>query len=334
MLIDGDNDIADDIRKALEGGNEPEPVVVDDDPVAAEETTVEEAETPSEGRERGPDGKFVAKPAETEQDAAIEPVKATEAPQESIRVPAGWSPAAKAKFGGLDPDIQKEILKRERDISVAIEGKANELKRYAPLEDVLAPRRAVWAAQGMDEAQAIKTLLAAQDLLERDPKQGLEFLAKSYGVSLAQTQGQPQEAAQPQGNSPQNEQLLARLGQLEQQLQAAQTAPLVSQVEAFFSDPNNLYAENVRGRMANLLNTGEARDLADAYEKACWMDPEIRPLLQTPQIVKDPAHVAKAKAAAVSVTGSPAQPRSAPANANSSIEDDIRNALSELSGAA
>jgi len=331
MLDNVEDDIAGDIRKAL-AGDEPAETVVD--PVLEEpvELPEEQEEKTSEGRERGPDGKFVAKPAETAQDTT-EQQAATETPQESIRPPASWSAAAKAKFATLDPDVQREVLKREQDVEKGFRDRANELKRYQPLEDILAPRRALWAAQGLDETQAIKTLLAAQDLLEKNPQQGLEFLAKSYGVSLAQPQGQP-DTAQPQGNSPQYDQLLAKFSQLEQRLQEAQSAPVVSQVESFFSDPKNLYAENVRQDMAVLLREGRAKDLPEAYEMACWMRPDIRPLLQTPQVTKDPAQVARAKAAAVSVTGSPAQPRTPATNANSSIEDDIRASLAELSGQA
>lgn len=334
MLDSGDDDIAGDIRRALEGDSEPQAEKVE---VAAEaeipvEIVEEEPEKADDGRVRGADGKFIAKQAETVQDTT-EQQPETGTPQESIRPPASWSAAAKAKFATLDPDVQKEVLKREQDVEKGFRDRANELKRYQPLEDVLAPRRALWAAQGLDETQAIKTLLAAQDLLEQDPRKGLEFLAKSYGVSLAQPQGQAPEP-QPQGNSPQYEQLLAKFSQLEQRLQEAQSAPVVSQVESFFADPKNLYAENVRSDMAVLLREGRAKDLPEAYEMACWMRPDIRPLLQTPQVAKVQDNVAKAKAAAVSVTGSPANARGASNNATGSIEDDIRKAYEELSGQA
>ena len=187
------SDMEDDIRAAMaevSGNAEPAPV---EEVVVAPEAIITEAEPapegdekPSDGRERGPDGKFIAKQPETVQDTPDQPSEAVADPavKLAIRAPASWSPAAKATFDALPDEAKQAIAKREQEIDHGLRRKSEEVKRYEPLEQIIAPRRAVWAAQGMDEASAIKTLLAAQDLLERDPKQGLEFLARSYGVSI------------------------------------------------------------------------------------------------------------------------------------------------------
>jgi hypothetical protein len=338
------SDMEDDIRAAMAevSAATPEPAPVEEVVVAPEavieaEPAQDDAEKAADGRERGPDGKFIAKQPETVQDATDQPSEAVADPAAklAIRAPASWSPAAKATFDKLPPEVQQAVAKREQEIDHGLRRKSEDLKRYEPLEQLIAPRRALWAAQGMDEASAIKTLLAAQDLLERDPRQGLEFLARSYGVNLnsAQPQGQAPQP-QPQGNSHQDPELLARLSQLEQRLQEAQTAPVVSQVESFFADPANLYAENVRSDMAVLLREGRAKDLPEAYEMACWMRPDIRPLLQTTQVQAAPAQdkAAQARRAAVSVTGSPGQ--TGIRKSNGSIEDDIRAAFEEVAGTA
>jgi hypothetical protein len=341
------SDMEDDIRAAMAevSGNAPEPDAAPvEEVVVAPEAIITEAETPpdegekaADGRERGPDGKFIAKQPETVQDTPDQPLK-VETPQESIRPPASWTPASKAKFATLDPDIQKEILKRETDVEKGFRERSLREKAYEPLEQLIAPRRAQWAAQGMDEASAIKTLLAAQDLLEQDPRKGLEFLARSYGVSLNTAQphqGQPRQAQPAPDSHPEIAALKQQLQVLQTQIQTAQTAPIVSQIEAFQNDPANLYFENVRDDMAVLLNNGKASDLKEAYEMACWMRPDIRPLLQTPQ--PSPASVnqdkaVKARAAAVSVTGSPGKPPIP--KSNGSIEDDIRAAFEEVAGSA
>jgi hypothetical protein len=344
MLDNEEDDIADDIRKAL-AGDDGAADVPDPAPAAANEaddgedeeakTPAEGEEKPSDGRVRGPDGKFVAKATETGQDTPVTTETATEAPQEPIRVPPGWSPAAKAKFAGLDPDIQNEILKREKDFSVGLQDRTNALKRYEPLEQVLAPHRQKWAVAGVDEATAVKQLLAASDWLERDPATAIAYLAKQYGLGALPT-GTAQPQAQPESNG-QNPQLTAlqqELQDLKQQIASQSEAGLLSQIEAFKSDPKNLYFENVREDMAALINAGRAKTLEEAYDKACWMRDDIRPLLQTAQVTKDPANVQKAKAAAVSITGSPAQARVPQTNATSSIEDDIRAAILETQGQA
>jgi hypothetical protein len=339
------SDMEDDIRAAMAevSGIAPEPAPVEE--VAAPEAVIAEAETPhddgekaADGRVRGPDGKFIAKAPEMVQDTPDQPSEAVADPAAklAIRAPASWSPAAKATFDKLPPEVQQAVAKREQEIDHGLRRKSEEVKRYEPLEQVLAPRRAQWAAQGMDEVHAVKTLLAAQDLLEKNPMQGLEFLARSYGVNLntAQPQGQPYQAQPARDSHPEIATLKQQLQTLQGQIQEAQTAPIRSQVEAFFADPKYIYAENVRGPMAVLLNAGEAVDLDDAYWQACWKDPAIRPFLQTAQAPAAPVQdkAAQARRAAVSVTGSPGQTRIP--KSNGSIEDDIRAAFEEVAGAA
>ena len=339
------SDMEDDIRAAMAevSGNAPEPapveeVVVAPEAIIAEETPQDDGEKASDGRERGPDGKFIAKQPETAQDTTDQPSEAVAEPakQLAIRAPASWSPAAKATFDKLPPEVQQAVAKREQEIDHGLRRKSEEVKRYEPLEQLIAPRRALWAAQGMDEASAIKTLLAAQDLLERDPKQGLEFLARSYGVNLntAQPQGQPYQAQPARDSHPEIAALKQQLQVLQSQVQTAQTAPIVSQIDAFQNDPANLYFENVRDDMAVLLHNGKAADLKEAYDMACWMRPDIRPFLQTAQAPAVPMQdkAAQARRAAVSVTGSPGQ--TAIRKSNGSIEDDIRAAFEEVAGTA
>lgn len=341
------SDMEDDIRAAMAevSGNAPEPapveeVVVAPEAIIAEETPQDDSEKASDGRERGPDGKFIAKQPETAQDTTDQPSEAVAEPakQLAIRAPASWSPAAKATFDKLPPEVQQAVAKREQEIDHGLRRKSEEVKRYEPLEQIIAPRRAVWSAQGMDETTAIKTLLAAQDLLERDPKQGLEFLARSYGVNIAslsaQPQGQPYQAQPAPDSHPEIAALKQQLQVLQSQVQTAQTAPIVSQIDAFQNDPANLYFENVRDDMAVLLHNGKASDLKEAYDMACWMRPDIRPFLQTAQAPAVPMQdkAAQARRAAVSVTGSPGQ--TAIRKSNGSIEDDIRAAFEEVAGTA
>ena len=339
------SDMEDDIRAAMAevSGNAPEPapvgeVVVAPEAVIEAETPHDDSEKAADGRVRGPDGKFIAKAPEMVQDTPDQPSEAVADPAAklAIRAPASWSPAAKATFDKLPPEVQQAVAKREQEIDHGLRRKSEEVKRYEPLEQVLAPRRAQWAAQGMDEVHAVKTLLAAQDLLEKNPMQGLEFLARSYGVNLntAQPQGQPYQAQPARDSHPEIAALKQQLQVLQSQVQTAQTAPIVSQIDAFQNDPANLYFENVRDDMAVLLHNGKASDLKEAYEMACWMRPDIRPFLQTAQAPAAPVQdkAAQARRAAVSVTGSPGQTRIP--KSNGSIEDDIRAAFEEVAGAA
>lgn len=329
--MDEDQELENQIREAM---NTTEVPVEREEPV---ELPVEQgAPEGGEGeniRARGADGKFVAKEEESAQDASQEPEPA-EPPKEAIRPPAGWTPQAKAKFAALDPDIQKEVLKRERDFATGLEERTARVKRYEPLETLIAPHRDKWAMAGMDEVTAIGTLIGAHNVLETKPIDGIQHLMRAYNVSLAQLAGQPQQA-QPVAQQPQQDNaLLQRIAALESSIQAGQTATYQTQIEAFQADPKNLYFENVRDDMAALIQTGKAKDLPEAYEMACWMRPDIRPLLQIPQPAPDRARAEKARNAGSSVTGSPTTapvPALLPTNAADDIENDLRNAVHQLS---
>jgi hypothetical protein len=236
-------------------------------------------------------------------------------------------------------------MRREKDFDAgraSFEAKAATANK---IEELFSSRKAQMAIQGVSPIDMIQRLVAAQDILDRDPRAGIQALAQAYGINLGQFaqapgQQQPQQAQLP----PQLQQLFqdvqALKGTLTQQSQAqaqADSQRLSSEVQSFAAKPENLYYENVKGDMAALLRSGQANGLADAYEKATWAHPEIRPLLIRDQQAKAQAEaqaaasakVNKAKFAAGSVTGSPT-PGASPSqqsNSNTSVEDDVRAAF-------
>lgn len=339
MLVDNENDVDDmdaDIRAAYSEASGVVPPEPTDIKVKDATETIVEPEKAEKAVNRDETGKFVAKQAEPAQDNTEQP-KTVETPQESIRPPASWSAQAKADFAALPPHIQKEVSKREGDIDKGFRERAEQLKRYEPLEAAIAPHRQKWAVAGVDEATAVKQLLAASDWLDRDPVTALQHLARQYSVNIASL-GQPSQA-QPDGGAgqpqAQPDPVAKRLEALERQIAERDEQALGSQIEAFSANPANLYFENVKPAMAKLLSAGLATDLQDAYDQAVWANPTIRGILQSqnaPKPAVDPARTAKAKAASGSVTGSPGNgplPTS-----NGSIEDDVRLAFAQAGGRA
>lgn len=333
--LDDEDDIGADVRAAIEGGT-----TADVAPVEA--PTVDPAasvEEPSEGRERGPDGKFIAKPAEVVQPATVQPPQAgTEPSQEAIRPPVSWSATAKADFAQLPPHIQQEVLKREKDIEAGMAQWNPKGERLNKFEALFAPRKEKFALAGIDEFGAIQRLLAAQDYLERSPAEAIAYLAAQYNVALPGMQ-----QAQPQGPQvdPQVANLQARLDAFERQRQAetqeretAATQSAVSEWEAFRSDPANPYAENVRQEMHALLRAGHVQTLKDAYDRAVWANPETRSLLQ--KQVSAPVVPKVTQPAGLGVIGAPGL-GGQPANQgdpNASVEDDVRAAIASIRGRA
>lgn len=313
-----------------------------------------EAAKPAEGAQgapaRAPDGKFVKAPEqaqlspEPKPQAGVEPGSAP-----IIAPPASWSPAAKADFSKLAPHIQSEVLKREKDIEAGKAQWDQKAEKLNALDSILAPRRDAYTIKGLTDVQRVQALIAAEELLDRDPVTGIVALARQFGVDLrrfgAGAQGQP---AQPQPTMHPAIQQLANevntlksaLAQQQGQAQHAVQTQALSEVEAFRTDPKNLYFDNVRDDIVAMLQSGRAATLQEAYDRAVWSNPETRTLVA--QAAEDQRRAgmeqaARAKASAArhasgSIIGSPS-PGSSPAGAGpaASIRDELARAFSEAS---
>lgn len=263
---------------------------------------------------------------------------------ETIRAPASLPAALKAKFAELPQEWRDAFLKRDEDVNAAKtqwDTKAQRLNRF---DEIFAPRREKLQLAGLDEFQAVQSLLAAQDLLERDPVAGLQYLARTYGADLSTL------AAQAVGQQPAvaplldpTHPLVAQLNTLQRRLDAReqgdeqqQLALATNDIAAFKADPKNLYFDNVREQMVALLKAGQASSLADAYETACWMSPEVRPLLQQEAAAKaqsaqqqaaEAQRAAKAQRAAGSVVGAPGAAQAPAAGGSTgSVREDLEAA--------
>lgn len=302
---------------------------------------------------RDESGRFAkpGEPAQSPQDP--KPVDQQAAPGEPqaqagiIAPPSSWSATAKAEFAKLSPVIQQEVLKRERDMETGKAQWQQGAERLNRLDAVLRPRLERFRLAGVDEARAVETLFAAQDYLERSPVDALLYLGRQSGVdwrSLFQRlqggQGQPQQQVQalPPEIQHLTQQVQSLTNTVTQQQRAAQEGQLASHVQTvqqFAADPANIYFDNVKTRMSKLIREGDAKDLADAYQQACWADPEIRPLMlskqQTDQAAQtaaaNRAKVQQARNASVSVTGSPA-PGASPGGVRPAPKT-VRDALSD-----
>lgn len=337
MNLEADeDDIGADIRAAIEGRTTTEVAPIETPAIEAPAATEEAAD----GRVRGPDGKFVAKPAEVVQPATVQPPQAgTEPPQEAIRPPVSWSATAKADFAQLAPHIQQEVLKREKDIEAGMAQWNPKGERLNKFDALVAPYKNEFALSGLDEFAAVQSLLAAHQYLKSNPSEAIAHLARQYGAALPGAQ-----QAQPQGQpvDPQVANLQARLDAFERQRQAEtqqrETAELEAaraEWEAFRSDPAHPYAENVKREMHAFLNQGLAGNFTDAYEMATRANKETYAVLQNQQNVV-PMQPKVTQPAGLGVIGAPGlggQPANQ-ADPNASVEDDVRAAIALIRGRA
>lgn len=308
-------------------------------------------------------GRFAAKPEDKPESAPVEaaaqtpnpeePAKEPEAQAGAILPPRSWTPAAKAKFLTLDPDIQQEVLKREGDMEKGAAEWQTKAQKLKAIDDVVAPYREMLALNGTNEVQALGYLLNAQKIMTENPVGAIKHFMKQYGVTPqhlmdGQQQPAPQGGQPVQGLDPRLVQHIQDLTQRvygrdeQEQLQA--TASAQKMIEDFASDPKHMYFENVRDDMTILIQAGKASDLETAYDMAIWARKDTRELLQkqaaidVEQKAQAAKHAEAARKASGSLQGAPgrgAAPKSNPVTDGKShsqdVDADVRAAYKELS---
>lgn len=259
-------------------------------------------------------GKFTAKapetvepgvtPSEAKPDEPASPTIVGEAPV----APVSWPKDKAEAWNKLDPDARDYILKREAEVAKGFQTTAEKYKPFEELDRVLEPVKAKLQAEGLSPAQGIQRLLRAQDMLETNPVQAINWLARSYGVNLGQLTQQPpagQEQTQQPPADPRIESALSRVERLEREAQeraqrdaASFEQNLKADVEKFRASPEHPHFDDVKADMAALLSAGVVTDLKEAYEKAVWANPTARTKVLEDQRKADAAKAADAAAKA------------------------------------
>lgn len=274
----------------------------------------------------------------------VEPIVEEVEEKETIPAPQALSGAIKDKWSELPEDVRAEWSKRENDFHQAMTRHDGDLNMGREMKEVIAPYMATIQAEGGTPAAAVKDLLnTAYVLRTGSPHQKAEILrtvAQQYNIDMGQA-SQPQQQQNPELLHLQNE--IAQLRQsanpeyIKSQLQEEmESANMKAEVDTFAAKSENVYLEQVKPLMASLLNSGQAKDLQEAYDKACWSDPVIRASLlsaqKEEQEAKRKAEVKAKKHAAVSINGSPDLASPSARTNNLSLEDEIKQSMLEARG--
>lgn len=269
-----------------------------EDKVASPST---ESKTPVEadaGRVRGPDGKFAKADTKVEPDnnkiaadAKIGEAKVSDQTVTTgIQTPVSWSAAAKAEFSKLPLAVQEAVAKREMEVSQGFKQYGEKVKAFEAIERTLAPIMPKLQMQGMDGATYVSRLIAAERALEQNPAEAFKWLAQSYGFDLNQLAGQQPEQAyvDPEIASLRKElaELRSGITQSTQSTQMAVVNEVKQEIERFKSEtspdgtPKAEFWAQVEPVLRQMSQNGEIKDIASAYQEACWRNPEVRAILQ------------------------------------------------------
>ena len=260
-----------------------------------QETPEEATETPAAGL-RDAHGRFQSRQAPAEMEiTAVEP----EAPAEEITdqgenegeaeapapidTPASWSAEAKEIFAKLPLDAQKYIAQRESERETFLTQKSQEaatLKRqFEPLNQLIEPRRNVWASNGLSPEQAIGQLIGIAERATANPVEFIKQFASDNGIDLATMAQTPGNQGQPTELAP----VISEINSIKQQLHQEKLAGMNRQIEEFKAAPGHEHFEDVRKQMAALMRDGLATDMQTAYDMAVWANPTTRERLQKAQ---------------------------------------------------
>ncbi len=274
---------------------------------------------------------------------------------EPVTAPQSLSAEERKLFSTLPREVQEKWtereLKREKDLNQKFQEAAQIRRYHEDIERVVAPHRQKLALSGVNTAQAIDQLFAAQNLLDADPVEGLKWLAKSYGIDPSQLVPRQQERLDPaiQSVSERISQMEARANAQEQQRAEAEITQLEAHVQSFMNEKDktgNLLRPHFEKIMTQLepvvrqIRTtnpkmSNTEVLQTAYDQAVWANPEVRQALiqkekeaeAATRVQEAKAKAAKARRAGVSIKGAPGQT----VNGNTQGKS-LRDTITELMG--
>lgn len=293
----------------------------------------ESPEAPEEKAQRIRDekGKFAAK--EVVEPAPVAPA---EIPPDVQKL--GFRKEESDAFIAAPAILKDAIVRRITEMHQGIEQYKTAANYAQTMDKAIAPFAATLQSLNITPDKAVSELMAADHRLRYGSPQEksayLAQLAQSYGIDLTTIPEQ-------QEIDPNVSALQQRLQQLEGQIQQQtlmgqkqEEATLNSAIAAFRADPNHSHFDSVKGHMSALLQAGQAKDLADAYEQAVYANPTTRVemIAQQQAALKleatQKAQAAK-DAASANIKRRPSMPVSQPIG---TMDETIRSTLRRLQG--
>ena len=275
-----------------------------------------------------------AKPPEVRKAGAPPPaaLKATQAPVVPSEAPAlpkppaSWKPAAREKWGALPEEARAEVLRRESEVSKALNETAEARKYADSMRQAVEPYRAQILAEGSTPERAVANLLqTAQALRTAPPAHKAQLVAsmiRDFGVPLdglvAALSGEqpPSGAGQRAPSSFDPAEMAGQvkaqlLAELTQQREAAMVARATTDVDSFLAEKE--FGEDLRPDMADVIEAAARRgvtmSLEDAYNRAARLHPDVSKVFEQRQAAeraaKAQASTQRSRLAASSVKSNP-----------------------------
>lgn len=314
------DDLRDSITEAIETETKDDSVENKVEPVVSE-TVIETTEV---------------SPPEVVTPASDTPAPVETTPQEpTVEVapaPASWKGEAKQVWADLPEKARNEVLRREANINRVLAENA-EVRNFAtPMHEVTQRHSERITEWGLPPAQVFDMLLEADRMLSTaEPVSRAQYMAKlikDYGVDIralddalsGATPAVPDVSRQVQM---QVDAALAPFRKYQQEEQQSQQQAVQDGIDSMTDNPNYPQFEDVREEMADLIEIKAKRglylSLDEAYSLATGRSQQ-----QVAAVKQNNATAQKAKAAAVSVSGTPAS------STGGADPNDLRGTISSI----
>jgi len=263
--------------------------------------------------------------------------KVEEPPQEAEppvwrRPPASWRKDYHEVWQKADPKMQEYAWQREEQMRAGVEPLLAKAQFADTMQQAIEPYLPTIQGMGLTPEKAVSALMQADYTLRTaPPQQKMQLfaqLAQSYGINLgamgANPQAAPQNSVDPLVWQLQNE-LNSVRGEVmgwKQQQEMQQNQQLLGEINQFSLKADHF--EEARPTMIQLLQSGMAETLEEAYDKAIRLNPDLFEQVSKAQQAEQAAKQAKeynraakaARAAAVSVRSATPSANTAPKAAN------------------
>jgi len=232
------------------------------------------------------------------------------------RPPASWKKDYHEVWTTADPKLKEYAWQREEEMKRGVEPLLSKAQFADSIQQAIEPYQNNLKSLGIEPPQAIKALMDADNVLRHgSPQQKAQMfasLSQQYGVNLGEISNLQQQPVDPTVSALQNELYSVRneVMSWKQQQEAAQNQALLGEINTFAQKAE--FFEDARPTMIQLLNSGMAQNLDDAYNKALRLDESLSSKIQqstqaqTEAAKRESANKAAkaARAAAVSVRSS------------------------------
>lgn len=233
------------------------------------------------------------------------------------RGPTSWKPEVREKWGSLPPEVQAEVMRREREVVQVLQASHAARQFFEHFRNTTAPYQQYIAMNGNGDplqtyGQYLRTatILRAGSPIEKATaiaqavqEFGVDVNVLDQALSTLFRGTPPPQAQQGQGQQqfrdPRMDELLTLLTNQQQEEHDRINQAAAEEATAFASDPANEFFEDLKHEVSDLLlmaaNRGQKLSLGDAYKKACMMHPEISKIV----VQRDQAKAQQAQQAAL-----------------------------------